>query len=283
MVMSIVSASLPVCAICFEPNEPPLTHTCSNCHIHMCLDCLQRYLSLKIDQAQVTSRSLVCPGLTCRVPLSSTQVCQWITPTYVQKYQHFLHEKQQQMKVSMKDPPQWCPKCQCITMSKIKPFPCLTKHRQCHACEFTFCRVCHERSHPWYSRCSTTDTLAFHTWRLGQASRVQSCPACHSWIEKVGGCPRLTCGYCAFEFCWFCRQDSRSHQAWLCPPKRLLYSNNAVFGKTRATRVCTKTCTALVVVTVGTIGVIVVAPVLVMTRVVQSRYWQLVQKYRRVK
>lgn len=34
---------------------------------------------------------------------------------------------------------------------------------------------------------------------------VSFCPACRTKVEKNEGCNHMTCIYCKYEFCWFCR------------------------------------------------------------------------------
>ena len=47
-------------------------------------------------------------------------------------------------------------------------------------------------------------------------STSKKCPTCRSWVHKLSGCTKLTCGKCMNYFCWLCgkslsKTDPYSH------------------------------------------------------------------------
>lgn len=52
---------------------------------------------------------------------------------------------------------------------------------------------------PWLKKCE--DDSETSNWIV---SNTKVCPKCNSNIEKNGGCNRILCGKCRFQFCWSC-------------------------------------------------------------------------------
>jgi len=42
-------------------------------------------------------------------------------------------------------------------------------------------------------------------------AHTRSCPRCDNSIEKAGGCNRILCRHCKFQFCWLCRRNWDVH------------------------------------------------------------------------
>ncbi|CAL1703315.1 unnamed protein product [Somion occarium] len=42
-------------------------------------------------------------------------------------------------------------------------------------------------------------------------ANTRECPKCHHNIEKAGGCNRIVCRFCRFQFCWLCLKDWDVH------------------------------------------------------------------------
>ncbi|OSX64891.1 hypothetical protein POSPLADRAFT_1044325 [Postia placenta MAD-698-R-SB12] len=42
-------------------------------------------------------------------------------------------------------------------------------------------------------------------------ANTRSCPKCENSIEKAGGCNRILCRHCNFQFCWLCRKNWDIH------------------------------------------------------------------------
>jgi ariadne-1 len=42
-------------------------------------------------------------------------------------------------------------------------------------------------------------------------ANTRECPKCHGAIEKGGGCNRMVCRHCNYQFCWLCMKNWDVH------------------------------------------------------------------------
>jgi hypothetical protein len=69
---------------------------------------------------------------------------------------------------------------------------------QCQVCSRSYCESCQKYPHQNVS-CLDAENQKVEDF----SSFAHKCPSCGSWVEKNGGCNRLTC-VCGNSFCWIC-------------------------------------------------------------------------------
>jgi RNA recognition motif-containing protein len=80
---------------------------------------------------------------------------------------------------------------------------------QCRSCFVAVCLSC-EEDHDGFTceewkvhRDVETQDKLLEGWAEGSRD-VKKCPTCNIWIEKNGGCSRMTCPKCQAQICWKC-------------------------------------------------------------------------------
>lgn len=124
----------------------------------------------------------------------------------------------------------WCPAVDCNNMveqasdkplgpddddlANVSIVTCTDAHEFCFRCQYENHVPCPcWLVKKWIKRCEDDSETA--NWI---EANTQSCPRCHTQIEKNGGCNHMKCQKCTFEFCWICFGDWAIHQSayWKC-------------------------------------------------------------------
>ncbi|KAJ9050158.1 hypothetical protein DSO57_1016986 [Entomophthora muscae] len=110
----------------------------------------------------------------------------------------------------------WCPspnckyvlQCDANSLSSIVPSVfCISGHGSCFNCDLEEHMPCLcSYAKAWLKK--TQEDSGSSRWIL---SNTKDCPKCQSAIEKNGGCNRIACGKCKFEFCWTCMKAWSIH------------------------------------------------------------------------
>ena len=196
-----------VCFICYETmdeNRPGMAM--DKCGHWFCRGCWREHLL-----QQNGSRPL-CPEFNCKKEVDFTTIVQILNISEVRKY---LTRRKENMVQKQK---KYCPNEMCGRLIST-----MTPHKQTNAvcdCGTKFCSDCFKFAH-WPAPCEASqkywEMLENKGINISQAEHVsftplgedlviqgKTCPKCHRFIEKEGGCYYMTC-VCGVSFCWGCR------------------------------------------------------------------------------
>lgn len=101
-----------------------------------------------------------------------------------------------------------------IDLANVAIVSCPNSHEFCFDCQYENHLPCPcWLVKKWVKRCEDDSETA--NWI---EANTQSCPRCHTQIEKNGGCNHMKCQKCTLEFCWICLGDWAVHQSayWKC-------------------------------------------------------------------
>lgn len=131
---------------------------------------------------------------------------------------------------SMHSKYRWCPAVDCnnvveaadggkqrpddVNLANVPIVTCTDAHEFCFRCQYENHVPCPcWLVKKWIKRCEDDSETA--NWI---EANTQSCPRCHTQIEKNGGCNHMKCQKCMFEFCWICFGAWDMHQSayWKC-------------------------------------------------------------------
>lgn len=191
------------CKICFTVSVNKLTGL--RCGHAFCSDCWTEYLTIQI-MSEGLSTAIQCPEQHCFILVDDDTVCRIIRDKTVKAKYHYLITNSYVMFNKLL---KWCPSPRsCSNVIRVnstdstesQPVQCKCGHR--------FCFSCADNAH------DPAGCEQLRNWRRRSAEDAKSlnwietnakeCPQCHSAIEKNGGCNTMTCGRCAYRFCWLC-------------------------------------------------------------------------------
>ncbi|KAK9721206.1 hypothetical protein K7432_003600 [Basidiobolus ranarum] len=201
-----------VCDICCD-DDPDLDTVSLPCNHRFCINCYQHYLVQKIKE-EGESRKIQCPGECCNLVIDAKTVELLVSPTVYERYRMLLNRTY----VDDNDHLRWCPAPNCeYAVSCHIPHTSLSSVVPTVVCKcgHTFCFGCGVADHQpcicalvkqWIKKCEDDSETA--NWI---SANTKECPACHSTIEKNGGCNHMTCRKCRHEFCWVCMGPWSEH------------------------------------------------------------------------
>ena len=191
------------CLGCFEEVEISQTTKLNTCDHRFCNECWKKYINLKIKD--FTIKKIHCMYYKCQIVLGDDFLNQFIDEETKEKYKGGEVEEY----VSNCKTVSWCPSVpHCGYAIKIIsniPTQCLPVICKCSK---EFCFSCKELPH----NPATCDMMKSWNTTFEDSSaslkwievNTKPCPSCKNIIEKNGGCNRMTCVKCGFEFCWIC-------------------------------------------------------------------------------
>lgn len=187
-----------VCEICYEsPNETALP-----CLHRFCKECLQQFLTININDGNVFE--LFCPS--CNWRFTEKIILELTNPNVVDKYIKFTSIKEILKNKRVKICPQ--PDCRGYDECTNNNFK-LT----CRACKHQYCFWCSSAWHSGKCKKDKIDKLDY----LKTDGKLKLCPRCKSYISKKGGCNKVTCSKCNFDFCWMCKCEMNwRHKRFYC-------------------------------------------------------------------
>ena len=100
----------------------------------------------------------------------------------------------------------WCPKPNCGTGIRAQSLD--AQKLDCPSCGHSICFQCREEWHGYWTSCDAAMEQRIVGWSSNRD--VSFCPMCRTKIERLAGCNHMTCLYCEYEFCWFCKADASS-------------------------------------------------------------------------
>lgn len=226
---------------CFLPEAAVLSGTCDicfedvarccllSCRHPFCTTCWERHIASSIRQGNLRLR---CPASDCSEEVDAITALRFISlPLFS------ILMRQQATQALLIDPHvTLCSNINCRRPVRSVQLP---DHDEVMditcVCQNHFCFSCREEAH-WPATCRMyrvfkEKMVELGDWKLHQSkmARVKgkSCPTCHRFIEKNGGCHSMVC-ICGENFCWQCSTPVADHdefEARMC--SRLYESEEA--------------------------------------------------------
>ncbi|XP_071115799.1 uncharacterized protein [Haliotis cracherodii] len=224
-----------VCGICFDDirvssettdTRSPAT-SLDACGHWFCDSCWRQHLVSKLRSG---ASAFTCPEYGCSVEADFPTLLSFLHIGDVKKH----IERQTSEKINCSAQANWCPKPQCgrAILAEGPPIRNRSIPVVC-SCGTDLCFACMKNAH-WPATCAQAKqfrkkvialkdyiNLAKDTFLDLFPNAVfvngKSCPKCSRFIEKISGCPNMTCP-CGAKFCWRCATLT-SHQCHTCLPK----------------------------------------------------------------
>lgn len=224
----IYTVSLFNCQVCFAEKLGKQCMKFSNCDHVFCKDCMKSYFSVLIDEGDV--RGLKCPESKCESIALPLQVKDLVTEDQYIRYDRLLLQSTLDTMTDVI----YCPRqhCGCAVVVDKEH-----NSASCPKCIYVFCIYCKHTYHG-LSACkinsenckklreeylkADSETKKLMEKRYGRRSihklieesythewlnnNSKMCPRCHSHIEKLDGCNKMTCTHCHAYFCWICSE-----------------------------------------------------------------------------
>ncbi|XP_050235190.1 E3 ubiquitin-protein ligase RSL1-like isoform X2 [Mercurialis annua] len=193
------------CEICTERKEFSDMFASDRCvHNSFCSNCISKHISAKIQQS-ITR--VTCPGINCRSVLK-LDICRTkLSKRVIDRWEEALSVEMinQLQKI-------YCPfkDCSALLVKDNKEGEKVTRECECPFCHRLFCAECNV---PWHSgfECGVFQKLNkdergkddLMLMKLAKQKKWIRCPKCRFYVERIHGCPHMTCR-CRFEFCYGC-------------------------------------------------------------------------------
>ncbi|XP_042494116.1 probable E3 ubiquitin-protein ligase RNF217 [Macadamia integrifolia] len=189
------------CEICIEPmRENNKFNNGNKCSHPFCLDCIVKYIEAKMEdnnRAEVSCPASNCDNLldplSCRSILPADLFVRWCDVLCEFSVQRF-------------DQSMYCPFPECSTLVLSECEGDIYTRTECPNCKKLFCFKC---KIPWHVGfvCSETEQLRDENdilfGELVERNKWMKCPGCNFRVEKIEGCPNITCR-CGVLFCYKC-------------------------------------------------------------------------------
>ncbi|XP_067685300.1 uncharacterized protein [Haliotis asinina] len=221
-----------VCGICYEDirvstemidTRSPAT-SLDACGHWFCDRCWRQHL---INKLRSGPSAFTCPEYGCSVEADFPTLLSFLHISDIKKH----IERQMNEKINCSAHAKWCPKPQCgraivaegpPIRNRIIPVVC--------SCGTDLCFTCMKNAH-WPATCAQAKAFREKVIALKDyvtlakdtfldlfpdvfTVRGKSCPKCRRFIEKISGCPNMTCP-CGAKFCWTCAKLT-SHGYHIC-------------------------------------------------------------------
>ncbi|KZT24051.1 hypothetical protein NEOLEDRAFT_1135582 [Neolentinus lepideus HHB14362 ss-1] len=202
-----------LCQICYDDHSADETFE-TRCGHRFCVTCWQTYLESKIkEEGQCTIK---CMGEGCKTTVDESAIVKLVEKPCYERYQKLVQESY----VAANPALRYCPHpsctqavhCQGITESSLSSVVPTVSCAENHI----FCFGCGLDSDHKPSSCKLVKLWLKNAKEdAGTASWIKAntrtCPKCHQNIEKAGGCNRMLCRHCKYQFCWLCMRKWEVH------------------------------------------------------------------------
>ena len=187
------------CLICEEElTEEEIEKNLIECYHGFCNTCILEYLKEKINTNNVID--IKCPKYKCETILNDAFIKNHLKNENIQLLEKYKKFKiRHKILLSNKDL-QECPYPDCDSYAyknnNDKYVTCYKGHK--------FCLKCLK---PWHEDaiCETEIDENFENWK--KTRKVERCPKCKYYIEKIEGCNHITCVNCRYNWCWLCKKE----------------------------------------------------------------------------
>ena len=203
----IADVPLTLCSICYSQilQESMVSMPC--CHESYCSYCLTSHI-----KAQYTDGRSIIPCLFCNEILPDSIVFDHLGSIDKKKFTYML--------VNAKNRPttKACTNCYHVVERTEKDIKKMKKSKSkksstiaqttCQDCSTSFCFYCMA---PWHEGFSCDSFQKgnglFKDWmkkRNGNQANAHKCPKCKVPIQRISGCPNMTCSRCKTNWCYDC-------------------------------------------------------------------------------
>ncbi|KAI9059786.1 hypothetical protein FKP32DRAFT_1633968 [Trametes sanguinea] len=201
-----------MCGVCCDDSPPAMFRL--RCQHVFCEPCWQEYVTSKIkDEGQCTFR---CMHGDCRTVVDGPSIAKLVEPSVHERYKELIRQSY----VGAHRHLRFCPYPGCTEtvscsagtgsslLSEVPTVQCGQGHVFCFGCGMdsdhrpAICKF----TKLWLK--NARDDAGTSQWIQ---ANTRTCPKCENNIEKNGGCNRIHCRHCNFQFCWLCRKDWTAH------------------------------------------------------------------------
>ena len=204
--LCIVDENLPLCLICYAPSPLDKMKTMPCCGDSFCEQCLVSHIAAVYEDGRA-----IIPCLSCNQILLEEIVYNNLGSVDKKKFTYMLVNAKNKPNVKA------CTNCYHIVERTEKDVKKMKKSRGktstlsqtiCSNCAIAFCFYCQA---PWHEGVSCKsfqrgDGL-FKDWmkkRSGNQANAHRCPKCKVPIQRISGCPSMTCSRCHTHWCYDC-------------------------------------------------------------------------------
>ena len=194
------------CQICMDDcsNENMMSMPCGH---SFCLDCWEDFLKNMLSSGP-SCIFTKCPQFGCNEVVTENEVGK-VIPDSVSTYSSYILQDF----VNRSGYSRCCPGPDCHRIATYQNGLSLFGNERkarvtCDTCHTSFCVKCGEEPHAPLTCSLSTQFKAKYEEASSTAgwllSNTRACPKCKARIEKKGGCSRMRCQQCNYEFCWLC-------------------------------------------------------------------------------
>ena len=198
-----------VCRICESLLTASTLQTLPGCDHEFCRQCFLDYLETCITERRTDS--LHCPSFGCANVLSEDLLVAVLPTALQEKLLRYRRENELERNVNFR----WCPQPDChgYDIGEAR-----RKRLVCSVCGFAYCFYCSEA---WHDKgaCRSEGDRKLDAWAKYHDAKF--CPNCKLRVQKMKGCPHMTCFKCQYQWCWLCGDHYTPQHYETCPVKRL--------------------------------------------------------------
>ncbi|TFK46349.1 hypothetical protein OE88DRAFT_1667664 [Heliocybe sulcata] len=202
-----------LCKICYDDYSADETFE-TRCGHRFCIMCWQAYLESKIkEDGQCTIK---CMGEACRTVVEEPAIVKLVEKPCYERYQKLIQESYVAANPALRHCPHpsctqtiYCQGVSGSTLASIVPTVCCAEdHLFCFGCGLDSDHkplVC-KLVKLWLK--NAREDAGTASWIK---ANTRTCPKCEQSIEKAGGCNRMLCRHCNYQFCWLCMRKWEAH------------------------------------------------------------------------
>ena len=184
------------CPICSESFLPDKNNTLKACGHRFCNGCWNDFLSIKIQENQLTS--IKCLDYKCQEKPDDNFIINLLNSNnnLIEKYKRFKFNLE-----IINDPnKKMCPFPNCDSYLELKDenykiVKCLNNH--------IYCFFCLNKPH---GKEPCNFQLKDSLLEYAKNNLIKKCPKCNIVIQKNKGCNHITCSNCNYQWCWLCNE-----------------------------------------------------------------------------
>ncbi|KAI0628773.1 hypothetical protein C8Q77DRAFT_1145356 [Trametes polyzona] len=201
-----------VCGVCCDDSPPAVFRL--RCTHAFCEPCWQEYVSSKIkDEGQCTFR---CMHGDCRTVVDGPSIAKLVEPGVNERYKELVLQSY----VGAHPRLRFCPHPGCTEtvscssgtrsslLTEVPTVKCGVGHVFCFGCgmDADHRPLTCKYVKMWLK--NARDDAGTSQWIK---ANTRTCPKCENNIEKNGGCNRILCRHCMYQFCWLCMKNWDVH------------------------------------------------------------------------
>ncbi|XP_043714436.1 probable E3 ubiquitin-protein ligase RNF217 [Telopea speciosissima] len=199
----VVNPNSLTCEICIEPmRKNNKFNNAERCSHPFCLDCIGKYIEAKMEE---NTADVSCPATNCDKLLDPLSCRSILSAGLFEKWCDVLCEFSV-LKLRDQSLYTYCPVTECSTLVLNECEADSNTRTECPNCKKLFCFQC---KIPWHVGfgCNETEQLRDENdilfGELVERNKWMKCPGCNFRVEKIEGCPNITCR-CGVLFCYAC-------------------------------------------------------------------------------